>query len=52
MEKKSKAVDINELGEFGLIERISKKIKTYNKTTILGPCHIPLGVWYKYNGNE
>ena len=34
MEKKSKAVDINELGEFGLIERISKKIKTYNKTTI------------------
>ncbi len=37
MKKESKAVDINELGEFGLIERISKKIKIYNKTTILGP---------------
>ena len=37
MKKDEKVVDINELGEFGLIERISKKIKTYNKTTILGP---------------
>ncbi len=37
MKKESKTLDIKELGEFGLIERISKKIKTYKKSTILGP---------------
>lgn len=35
--KDEKEIKITDLGEFGLIERIKSKIKSYNKSTILGP---------------
>ena len=34
---KNKTINLKDLGEFGLIDRISKKIKSNQKTTILGP---------------
>ena len=37
MNEKNKTINLKDLGEFGLIDRISKKIKSYQKTTILGP---------------
>ena len=37
MSAKKKITTLEELGEFGLIERITKKIKQYHESTILGP---------------
>ena len=37
MKKQDNKKNIQDLGEFGLIERISSKIKSYNDSTILGP---------------
>ena len=37
MSAKNKITTLEELGEFGLIERITKKIKQYHESTILGP---------------
>ena len=37
MSAKKKITTLKELGEFGLIERITKKIKQYHESTILGP---------------
>ena len=37
MSTSKKRLSLQELGEFGLIERISKKIKSYQKSTVLGP---------------
>ena len=37
MKKQDNKKNIQDLGEFGLIERISSKIKRYNDSTILGP---------------
>ena len=37
MKKQDNKKNIKDLGEFGLIERISSKIKRYNDSTILGP---------------
>ena len=37
MKEEKKEIGINDLGEFGLIDRITEKIETYNKSTILGP---------------
>ena len=37
MEKEEKVIGIEDLGEFGLIDRITEKIKTYNKSTNVGP---------------
>ena len=37
MKKQDNKKNIKDLGEFGLIERISSKIKSYNDSTILGP---------------
>ena len=37
MSVKNKITTLEELGEFGLIERITKKIKQYHESTILGP---------------
>ena len=37
MSTKKKITTLEELGEFGLIERITKKIKQYHESTILGP---------------
>ena len=37
MNEEKKQVNLKDLGEFGLIDRITKKIKTYQKNTRLGP---------------
>ena len=37
MNEEKKQVNLKDLGEFGLIDRITKKIKTYQKNTKLGP---------------
>ena len=37
MKKKNNTPTLKDLGEFGLIERISKKIKSNHKSTLLGP---------------
>ena len=37
MKKEEKIIKIEDLGEFGLIDRITKKIKQKNSSTILGP---------------
>ena len=37
MSTSKKIESLQELGEFGLIDRISKKIKSYQESTILGP---------------
>jgi len=37
MNEYEKNIELKDLGEFGLIERLTKKIKLFNKTTLLGP---------------
>ena len=37
MNEVEKNIDIKDLGEFGLIERLTKKIKLFNDNTLLGP---------------
>ena len=37
MNEDEKNIELKDLGEFGLIERLTKKIKLFNKTTLLGP---------------
>ena len=37
MNEDEKNIDLKDLGEFGLIERLTKKIKLFNENTILGP---------------
>ncbi|MDB0020616.1 thiamine-phosphate kinase [bacterium] len=37
MNEDEKNIALKDLGEFGLIERLTKKIKLFNKTTLLGP---------------
>ena len=37
MNEDEKNIDLKDLGEFGLIERLTKKIKLFNINTILGP---------------
>ena len=37
MNEEKEAVTLKDLGEFGLIDRITKKIKSYQKNTKLGP---------------
>ena len=37
MNEEEKNIDLKDLGEFGLIERLTKKIKLFNDNTLLGP---------------
>lgn len=37
MNEDEKNIDLKDLGEFGLIERLTKKIKLFNENTLLGP---------------
>jgi len=37
MNEVEKNIDLKDLGEFGLIERLTKKIKLFNDNTLLGP---------------
>ena len=37
MNEEEKNIELKDLGEFGLIERLTKKIKLFNKNTLLGP---------------
>ena len=37
MNEDEKNIELKDLGEFGLIERLTKKIKLFNKNTLLGP---------------
>ena len=37
MNEEVKNIELKDLGEFGLIERLTKKIKLFNKNTLLGP---------------
>ena len=37
MYEDEKNIDLKDLGEFGLIERLTKKIKLFNENTLLGP---------------
>lgn len=37
MIEEEKNIDLKDLGEFGLIERLTKKIKLFNDNTLLGP---------------
>ena len=37
MNKEDKNIELKDLGEFGLIERLTKKIKTFHESTHLGP---------------
>ena len=37
MKKRNNTITLKDLGEFGLIERIAKKIKSNQKSTLLGP---------------
>ena len=37
MNEYEKNIELKDLGEFGLIERLTKKIKLFNKNTLLGP---------------
>ena len=37
MNEDEKNINLKDLGEFGLIERLTKKIKLVNENTLLGP---------------
>ena len=37
MNEDEKNIDLKDLGEFGLVERLTKKIKLFNENTLLGP---------------
>ena len=37
MNEEEKNIDLKDLGEFGLIDRLTKKIKLFNENTLLGP---------------
>ena len=37
MNEEEKNIELKDLGEFGLIERLTKKIKLFNENTLLGP---------------
>ena len=37
MSEEENIINLKDLGEFGLIDRITKKIKSYQNSTLLGP---------------